>query len=182
MHTPLTPETSNLLNDQTLAKCKKGVRVINCARGGIVDEAALLRALQSGQVASAALDVFTSEPPKPHLAPLLQHPNLICTPHLGASTEEAQVNVARDIAQQMCDVFDQKDYLGVVNVDYLSAASHPHIQAFMQLAETLGAMQAQLSAEDGGEVVSAVLKTFGGRDVNIESKVQVLLDSHDNCD
>lgn len=91
VHTPLTPETSNLLNDQTIAKCKTGVRIVNCARGGIVDEAALLRALESGKVAGAALDVFTSEPPKEHLKPLLAHPKVICTPHLGASTEEAQV-------------------------------------------------------------------------------------------
>ena len=108
VHTPLTPETNNLLNDETFAKCKKGVRVINCARGGIIDEAALLKALESGHVAGAALDVFTSEPPREHLKPLIAHPNLVCTPHLGASTDEAQINVARDIAVQMCDVFDQK--------------------------------------------------------------------------
>jgi D-3-phosphoglycerate dehydrogenase len=164
VHTPLTPETSNLLNDEAFAKCKKGVRVINCARGGIVDEAALLRALESGRVGGAALDVFTSEPPKAHLQPLLQHPKLICTPHLGASTDEAQVNVARDIAQQMCDVFAQRDYLGVVNVDYLAPATQVHMQPFMQLAETLGAMHAQLSE---AKVVEVTLRTCGGRDVNI---------------
>ncbi len=92
VHTPLTPETSNLINDTTIDKCKKGVRIINCARGGIVDEAALLRGLESGKVAGAALDVFTSEPPKEHLKPLIAHPNLVCTPHLGASTDEAQVS------------------------------------------------------------------------------------------
>jgi phosphoglycerate dehydrogenase-like enzyme len=86
VHTPLTPETANILNDTTIAKCKNGVHIVNCARGGIVDEAALLRALESGKVAGAALDVFTSEPPKDHLKPLLSHPNLVCTPHLGAST------------------------------------------------------------------------------------------------
>lgn len=109
IHTPMTAETKNLLNDTTIATCKRGVGIVNCARGGIIDEDALLRALESGQVGSAALDVYTSEPPKEHLKPLLQHPNLVCTPHLGASTEEAQINVARDIAQQMCDVFDQKE-------------------------------------------------------------------------
>lgn len=109
IHTPMTAETKNLLNDSTLAACKKGVGIVNCARGGIIDEDALLRALESGQVGSAALDVYTSEPPKENLKTLLQHPNLVCTPHLGASTEEAQINVARDIAQQMCDVFDQKE-------------------------------------------------------------------------
>jgi D-3-phosphoglycerate dehydrogenase / 2-oxoglutarate reductase len=111
IHTPMTTETKHLLNDTTLALCKRGVGLVNCARGGIIDEEALLRALESGQVGSAALDVFTSEPPKENLKSLLQHPNLVCTPHLGASTEEAQINVARDIAQQMCDVFDQKEVM-----------------------------------------------------------------------
>ena len=109
IHTPMTKDTKNLFNDLTFASCKKGVGIVNCARGGIIDEEALLRALESGQVGSAALDVYTSEPPKENLKSLLQHPNLVCTPHLGASTEEAQINVARDIAQQMCDVFDQKE-------------------------------------------------------------------------
>jgi D-3-phosphoglycerate dehydrogenase / 2-oxoglutarate reductase len=167
VHTPLTPETSNLLDDKAFAKSKKGVRVINCARGGIIDEAALLRALESGQVAGAALDVFTSEPPKPHLQPLISHPKLVVTPHLGASTEEAQVNVARDIANQMCDVFEQKDFLGVVNVSYLSASTHPHIKPFMSLALTIGAMQAQLSES---RPVTVTLKTYGGRDVNITTR------------
>ena len=80
IHSPLTPETANLINEVTLSKCKRGVRIINCARGGIVDEVALLKNLESGHVAGAALDVFTSEPPKEHLKPLLLHPNLVCTP------------------------------------------------------------------------------------------------------
>ncbi len=167
VHTPLTPETSNLLNDETIRKCKKGVRIINGARGGIVDESALLRGLESGQVAGAALDVFTSEPPKDHLRPLISHPNIICTPHLGASTEEAQINVARDIANQMCDVFDQKDFLGVVNVNYLLASTQTPMKPFMKLAETIGSMQAQLSK---ARVTAITLKTFGGRDVNITTK------------
>jgi phosphoglycerate dehydrogenase-like enzyme len=101
---------------------------------------ALLRALNSGHVAGAALDVYTSEPPKEHLHELLRHPRVVCTPHLGASTEEAQVNVARDIALQMCDLFDQKDYVGIVNVPYMAIASQTHIKPFMKLAETLGGM------------------------------------------
>lgn len=167
VHTPLTPETSNLLDDAAFSKCKRGVRIINCARGGIVDEAALLRALESGQVAGAALDVFTSEPPKEHLKPLVAHPKLVVTPHLGASTDEAQVNVARDIAQQMCDVFEQKDFQGVVNVSYLAASTTPHMKPFMQLAQTIGAMQAQLSES---RPVHVTLKTFGGRDVSITTR------------
>ena len=167
VHTPLTPETSNLLNEKTMSKYKKGVRIINCARGGIVDEAALLKMLESGQVGGAALDVFTSEPPKEHLKPLIAHPNLVCTPHLGASTEEAQINVARDIATQMCDVFDQKDYFGVVNVSYLMASTQVHMKPFMSLAETIGTMHAQISTS---RAKSVVLRTFGGRDANITSK------------
>lgn len=169
VHTPLTADTKGLLNDVTLQKCKKGVRIVNCARGGIVDEAALLRALQSGQVAGAALDVFTSEPPKPELQELIAHPNLVCTPHLGASTEEAQVNVAKDIANQMCDVFDQKDFVGIVNVSYLSASTQSHMQPFLQLAETIGGMLAQMGNSQA-KVRKVTLKTFGGRDVNITSK------------
>ena len=99
-----------------------------------------MRALESGHVAGAALDVYSSEPPKEHLHPLLKHPNLVCTPHLGASTDEAQVNVARDIAIQMSDVFAQKDYVGICNVPYISAASLPHMKPFMILAETMGGM------------------------------------------
>eukprot|EP01041_Mallomonas_annulata_P002832 gene2832-5566_t len=168
VHTPLTPETTNLLNDATIDKCKTGVRIVNCARGGIVDEAALLRALESGKVAGAALDVYSSEPPKENIKALLQHPRLVCTPHLGASTEEAQINVARDIAQQMCDVFDQKDYYGVVNVGYMSAATLPPMRPFMRLAELIGIFQSQLSTS---KVSKVTLKTWGGRDVDVTTKL-----------
>jgi D-3-phosphoglycerate dehydrogenase len=171
IHTPLTPETSNLINDTTIAKCKRGVRIINCARGGIVDEAALLKGLESGQVAGAALDVFSSEPPKQHLKPLLSHPRLVCTPHLGASTDEAQVNVARDIAIQMCDVFDQKDFLGVVNVSYLSSSTQSYMKPFMELATTIGAMQSQLS---DSRVTKVMLKTYGTRDITTKQAKQLL--------
>jgi D-3-phosphoglycerate dehydrogenase len=118
-------------------------------------------------VAGAALDVFTSEPPKEHLRALIDHPNLVCTPHLGASTDEAQVNVARDIAAQMCDVFDAKDYVGIVNVSYIAASSLPHIKPFKILAETIGSIQSQLSESP---VKKMTLKTWGGRDVNITTK------------
>jgi hypothetical protein len=116
--------------------------------------------------------VFTSEPPKEHLKPLIAHPHLVCTPHLGASTEEAQVNVARDIAVQMCDVFDQKDYVGICNVSYLAASTSPPMKPFMTLAEILGTMQAQMS---DSKPVSIELRTWGGRDVNITTKSARLL-------
>lgn len=126
-----------------------------------------MRALESGHVAGAALDVYSSEPPKEHLHPLLKHPNLVCTPHLGASTDEAQVNVARDIAIQMCDVFAQKDYVGICNVPYMAAASMPHMKPFMVLAETMGGMLSQMSESP---VVDMKIKTWGGRDVNITTR------------
>lgn len=167
VHTPLTAQTKGLLCDATIAQCKDGVRIINCARGGIVDEAALLRALVSGKVAGAALDVYTSEPPVAELRALLEHPNVVCTPHLGASTDEAQVNVSRDIAVQMCDVFEQKEYVGIVNVSYMGAATQPPMRPFMALGLLLGTLVSQLSAS---RVRKVEVRTWGGRDVNITSK------------
>ena len=140
---------------------------MNCARGGIVDEDALLRGLNSGKVAGAALDVYSVEPPGEKLQELLGHPNLVCTPHLGASTEEAQVNVARDIAIQMCDVFDETDYVGVVNVSYMAEATREPMKPFMALAETIGTIIAQLS---DSKITKATLKTWGGRDTDTTSK------------
>ncbi|KAI2799099.1 hypothetical protein BLOT_014928 [Blomia tropicalis] len=113
VHTPLIPETKNLINATTLAKCKKGVRIINVARGGIVDEDALLDALQSGHVAGAGLDVYLEEPPRN--TQLVQHPKVVCTPHLGASTKEAQDNVAKEIALQFLDLMEGKKVQGIVN-------------------------------------------------------------------
>jgi D-3-phosphoglycerate dehydrogenase len=129
IHTPKTPDTTDLINATTLAKCKQGVRIINVARGGIINEADLLAGLNSGKVAGAALDVFSKEPPPAAAAPLLAHPNVICTPHLGASTTEAQVNVARDIAVQMADALDNKAFVGVVNATNLSFLSRPDLAA-----------------------------------------------------
>lgn len=178
LHTPLTSQTKGIINDETIAKCKKGVSIVNCARGGIVDEDALLRGLESGHIAGAALDVYTSEPPKENLHPLLKHPNLICTPHLGASTDEAQINVSRDIAVQMCDLFDGRDFIGVMNVSYAAASSQPHMKPFMNLAETIGAVIAQLKPQEDNHICpikSIELKTWGGRDVNITTKQARLL-------
>jgi len=103
LHTPLMKETKHLINEAFLAKTKKGVRIINCARGGLVDEQALLQALQEGRVAGAALDVFENEP---DITPgLLELPNVIVTPHLGASTREAQVRVAADVSDEIIHIF-----------------------------------------------------------------------------
>src|SRR5262249_36613024 len=102
VHTPLTKETHGLINRATFAKMKKGVRIINCARGGIVDEHALFEAITNGVVAGAALDVFVEEPP-PTSLPLLKLDQVVCTPHLGAATDEAQINVAVAIADQVAN-------------------------------------------------------------------------------
>lgn len=145
VHTPLTPETRGLLNDDTLARCKRGVRVINCARGGIIDEAALLRALQSGQVGGAALDVFEVEPPKDN--PLLAHERVVATPHLGASTEEAQEKVANQIAHQIADALHGRSYVGVVNSAAIQYTVNMEIRPYVLLAEKMGSLVAQMIAE-----------------------------------
>jgi len=144
VHTPLTAETKGLLNDATIARCKKGVRIVNCARGGIVDEKALLRGLQSGHVGGAALDVFESEPPKDN--PLFAHPRVIATPHLGASTEEAQEKVAIQIAHQLADALHGRSFTGVVNGSVMQYTLKQEIRPYLTLAERIGTLVAQLTA------------------------------------
>lgn len=141
VHTPLTAETRGLLNDTTIAQCKHGVRLINCARGGIIDEGALLRALQSGQVAGAALDVFEVEPPTGN--PLLQQEHLIATPHLGASTEEAQEKVAVQIAKQLADALKGRGYAGIVNSPALQTGMTQELKPYLELAEKMGSFIGQ---------------------------------------
>lgn len=138
VHTPLLPSTTGLLNDSTFAQCKKGVRVVNCARGGIVDEGALLRALQSGQCAGAALDVFTEEPPRDRA--LVDHENVISCPHLGASTKEAQSRCGEEIAIQFVDMVKGKSLAGVVNAQALTSAFSSHTKPWIGLAEALGTL------------------------------------------
>jgi D-3-phosphoglycerate dehydrogenase len=141
VHTPLTNETKGLLNDHTLAKCKRGVRIINCARGGIVDEQALLRALLSGQVGGAALDVFETEPPRNN--PLLTHERVIATPHLGASTEEAQEKVAIQIAQEIADALHGRAFAGLVNGAAMHLTLKQELRPYVALAEKIGSFVAQ---------------------------------------
>ena len=143
VHTPLTPATRGLLNDATLAQCKNGVRIVNCARGGIIDEGALLRALQSGRVAGAALDVFEKEPPGE--SALLKHPRVIATPHLGASTEEAQEKVALQVAQQMADALHGRSYTGVVNGAVMQLTLREEVRPLLVLAEKMGSLVAQIA-------------------------------------
>ncbi|HKX90903.1 MAG TPA: phosphoglycerate dehydrogenase, partial [Sphingomicrobium sp.] len=142
LHTPLTDQTRGILGRAALAKTKPGVRIINCARGGLIDEAALKDALDSGHVAGAALDVFAVEPATQ--SPLFGTRGLICTPHLGASTTEAQVNVAIQIAEQMADYLLLGGIANAVNVPSLSAEEAPRLRPYMALAEKLGQLVGQV--------------------------------------
>ena len=143
VHVPKTKDTAGLLGAAAFAKCKKGVLIVNAARGGIVDEKALLAALESGQVGGAGLDVFEQEPP-PKDHPLVLHPKVICTPHLGASTEQAQVNVAIAIAEQVRDYLANGIVRNAVNVPSVSAEVLEQIRPYVVLAEKLGRFQGQL--------------------------------------
>ncbi|WP_225204470.1 phosphoglycerate dehydrogenase [Novosphingobium huizhouense] len=146
LHTPLTAETRNILSRENIAKTKKGVRIVNCARGGLIDEAALKDALDSGQVAGAALDVFETEPAKE--SPLFGTPNFICTPHLGASTTEAQVNVALQVAEQMAEYLTTGGVTNALNMPSLSAEEAPKLKPYMALAEKLGKLVGQLAHDN----------------------------------
>jgi D-3-phosphoglycerate dehydrogenase / 2-oxoglutarate reductase len=143
VHTPLTAETRAMVGKDAFAKMKKGVRVINCARGGLIDEDALYEAIKSGIVAGAALDVFVQEPP-PADHPLLGLEEVIVTPHLGASTTEAQEGVAFTVAEQMRDYLLTGALRGAVNVPALGVKELQTLQPFLELAESLGRFQAQL--------------------------------------
>ncbi len=144
IHVPLTKETYHLINAESLAKMKDGVLLINCARGGIVDERALYEALKSGKVAGAALDVFEKEPPDPE-HPLLKMENFVCTPHLGASTLEAQKNVALAVASQVVDYLVHGVVRNAVNTPSVSAEALKILKPYLVLAEKLGSLQAQLA-------------------------------------
>jgi D-3-phosphoglycerate dehydrogenase len=142
-HTPLTDKTKNLLNAETLARTKKGVRIINCARGGLVDEVALRAALDSGHVAGAAFDVFVTEPATEN--PLFGHPNVVSTPHLGAATSEAQENVALQVAEQMSEYLLRGAISTAVNFPSITAEEAPRLKPFIELAEKLGSFAGQLT-------------------------------------
>ena len=143
LHTPLTDKTRNIINAESLALTKKSVRLINCARGGLIDEAALFEALKSGRVAGAALDVFATEPAAD--SPLFGLHNVVCTPHLGASTTEAQENVALQIAEQMSDYLIRGAISNAVNFPSISAEEAPRLKPFVALAEKLGSFAGQLT-------------------------------------
>ena len=142
LHTPLTDTTRGIVSKENLAKTKKGVIVVNCARGGLVDEDALKDALDSGHVRAAALDVFAVEPATTN--PLFGTKNFIATPHLGASTLEAQENVAVQVAEQMADYLLTGAVTNALNMPSISAEEAPRLRPFVDLAEKMGAMMGQL--------------------------------------
>src|ERR1700751_389347 len=143
LHTPLTDKTRNIVDATALAKMKQGVRLINCARGGLVDEQALVDALNNKHVAGAAFDVFVEEPATKNV--LFGHPNVICTPHLGASTTEAQENVAIQVAEQMSDYLLTGAISNAVNFPSITAEEAPKLKPFIDLAEKLGSFAGQLT-------------------------------------
>ncbi|HEX3203605.1 MAG TPA: phosphoglycerate dehydrogenase [Nitrospiraceae bacterium] len=161
VHTPLTPETKSLINAAAITQMKPGVMIVNCARGGIIEETDLAAALASKRVAAAAFDVFEQEPVNPG-HPLLTLDNFIATPHIGASTTEAQENVAIGIAEQIVDYFTKGIARGAVNIPSVPPEVLPHLQPYITLAEKIGLLQAQLcegglervTVEYNGEVAS----------------------------
>ena len=175
VHTPLTKDTKYLIDKSAFAKMKDGVRILNCARGGIIKEADLLEAIESGKVAGAALDVYETEPPPPD-SPLLKNDKIIFTPHLGASTVEAQVNVAVAIVDQIIDYLLNGNISNAVNMPSVRPEEFQQVKPFINLGEKLGALATQLleapvtaiGVEYSGEVAdlnvkpitSAILKGF----------------------
>jgi D-3-phosphoglycerate dehydrogenase len=150
LHVPMTEKTKNILSKENLAKTKKGVIIVNAARGGLVDEAALRAALESGHVSAAGFDVFTIEPAKENV--LFGAPNFIATPHLGASTNEAQENVALQVAEQMSDYLMTGAVTNALNMPSISAEEAPRLKPFAALAEKLGTFAGQI-ADEGLEAV-----------------------------
>lgn len=155
LHTPLTAQTRNILSAEALARTRKGVRIVNCARGGLIDEAALRKALDDGHVAGAALDVFAVEPATEN--PLFGHPHVVCTPHLGAATTEAQEKVALQIAEQMSDYLTRGAISNAVNFPSISAEEAPRLKPFVALAEKLGLLVGQI-ARSGLEKLSIIFE------------------------
>jgi D-3-phosphoglycerate dehydrogenase len=146
LHLPLTDDSRHLMNAETLARMKPGASLINCARGGLVDETALLEAVDAGRLGGAALDVFEEEPPADRR--LLTHPRIVCTPHLGASTEEAQRDVATLVAEQVRDYLLRGEVRNAVNMPSLTAEVYAQIRPYLELGERLGAFAAQLAGPD----------------------------------
>ncbi len=158
VHMPMTEETKGMINEAAFAKMKKGVRVLNCARGGIINETDLVAAIQSGKVAGAALDVYEKEP-LPKESPLRAMPEVIMTPHLGASTEEAQENVGIEVAEAITDYLLNGAVRNAVNLPSLDAKTYEIVKPFLTLAEKLGRLLAQLAPKRNDQIII----TYGGK-------------------
>jgi len=164
LHTPLTDATRNILDAKALAKTKKGIRIVNCARGGLVVEEDLRAALESGHVAGAGFDVFVTEPAKTN--PLFGRDDVICTPHLGASTSEAQENVALQVAEQISDFLLSGAIVNAVNMPSVSAEDAPKLQPYMTLAKNLGSFAGQLAEQ----TIKSVRIEYDGQVANLNTK------------
>lgn len=163
VHTPLTKETKGLLNERTLSQTKKGVYLLNCARGGIIDEMALAHFIEKGHVAGAALDVFEVEPPGEH--PLLKFDSVIVTPHLGASTKEAQLNVATQVAREIRTFFENNPVANSINLPAMSKEIYEKIQPFHQLAKEMG----KIVSECHNKGVNELTATYSGTAAELET-------------
>lgn len=164
LHTPLTEKTRNVIDATALTRTKRGVRIINCARGGLVDEHALAAALKSGHVGGAAFDVFEVEPAKE--SALFGLPNVICTPHLGASTNEAQENVALQVAEQMSDYLLKGAISNAVNFPNITAEEAPRLRPWVKLAEQLGSFAGQLTETS----IKAIRIEYSGEVATLNTK------------
>jgi len=173
LHVPLTDQTRNIIDAKAIERMKPGVRIINCARGGLVDETALKVALEAGKVGGAALDVFLQEPAKENQ--LFGVANVICTPHLGASTSEAQENVALQVAEQMADYLLDGAIVNALNMPSVSAEDAKRLGPYMQLAEQLGGFAGQIT-ESG---LKGIEITYAGHaaEVNVKPLTQIILKS-----
>src|SRR5690554_884697 len=143
VHVPLNDETKDLISSSSLKKCKDGVKIINCARGGIVNEKDIVEALNSGKVSAAAFDVYETEPPD-FSSELIKHPKVLTTPHLGASTEEAQEKVAVQIAEQIVELFEKRTARGIVNASAIEIEESSQLKPYVKLAENIGVLHSQL--------------------------------------
>lgn len=150
LHTPLTDKTKGIIDAAALSKMKDGVRIVNCARGGLIVEADLAEAIKAGKVAGAGIDVFETEPATEN--PLFDLPNVVCTPHLGASTSEAQENVALQVAEQMSDYLLKGAVSNAINMPSITAEEAPKLKPFVKLADTLGAFVGQVTESSISEV------------------------------
>lgn len=168
VHTPLIPQTKDLIGKASLQKCKKGVKVVNVARGGIVNEDDLLAALESGHCGGAGLDVFVEEPPKN--TKLIDHPKVVCTPHLGANTKEAQLRVAQEIAEQFVALSKGQTVPGVVNAPSLSQTQVPENKPWADLCIALGKIAAGLA----GSLASGLQVELTTKGAGLEKKGQFL--------